>query len=177
MTMRLRAALTCTMLLVLAACASGTTSDTGEVGTGGRGEPRLAAIKADTVDGATFDAASLGGRPAVLWFWAPWCTICRAEASGVRRAASSLHDRVTFVGVAGRGERPAMQQFVADTATSGFVHVADDDGKIWNDFGVIGQPAFAFIDSGGNVEVVDGSLTSKELLARARALVDDRAGS
>ncbi len=177
MTIRLRTALTCTMLLVLAACASGTTSDTGERGTVERGEPRLAAIKADTVDGETFDAASLAGRPAVLWFWAPWCTICRAEAPTVVQAATRLHDSVTFVGIAGRGERPAMQQFVADTATSNFAHVADDDGKIWNDFGVIGQPAFAFIDAAGNVEVVNGSLTSAELLARARALVDDRARS
>ncbi len=177
MTVRLWTALTCTMLLVLPACASGTTSDTRERSTVERGESQLAAIKADTVDGAAFDGASLAGRPAVLWFWAPWCTICRAEAPSVAHAATRLQDSVTFLGVAGRGERPAMQQFIADTATSNFAHVADEDGKIWNDFGVIGQPAFAFIDAAGNVEVVNGSLTSAELLARARALVDNRGRS
>jgi thiol-disulfide isomerase/thioredoxin len=41
-----------------------------------------------TVDGQEFDGAALAGTPVVLWFWAPWCTICRAEAPDVAAVAA-----------------------------------------------------------------------------------------
>ena len=34
-----------------------------------------------TLSGAPFDGASLQGKPAVLWFWTPWCPFCNAEAA------------------------------------------------------------------------------------------------
>ena len=43
-----------------------------------------------TLDGTPFDGADLAGRPAVFWFWAPWCPNCRAEAPQVAAAADSL---------------------------------------------------------------------------------------
>ena len=33
-----------------------------------------------TLSGAPFNGASLTGKPAVLWFWTPWCPFCNAEA-------------------------------------------------------------------------------------------------
>lgn len=33
-----------------------------------------------TLDGATFDGRSLAGKPALLWFWAPWCPTCLGQA-------------------------------------------------------------------------------------------------
>jgi thiol-disulfide isomerase/thioredoxin len=38
---------------------------------------------ARTVTGATFDGRRLSGKPVVLWFWAPWCPTCRAQAGWV----------------------------------------------------------------------------------------------
>ena len=38
-------------------------------------------------DGAEFDGASLASGDSVVWFWAPWCTICRAEAPEVAEIA------------------------------------------------------------------------------------------
>jgi len=78
---------------------------------------------------------------------------------------------VTFIGIPGRGEQPEMEQFVADTGVGGFEHVVDTDGRIWTEFGVVGQPSFAFIDAAGDVEMVNGSLTADELESAARALV------
>ena len=31
-----------------------------------------------TLSGAPFNGASLQGKPAVLWFWTPWCPFCNA---------------------------------------------------------------------------------------------------
>ncbi|MGH8934231.1 MAG: hypothetical protein ACRDZO_27240 [Egibacteraceae bacterium] len=72
--------------------------------------------------------------------------------------AAEFDGRVTFVGVPGRGEVDAMRGFVADTGTGGFTHVVDDDGSRWQRFGIIAQPAFAFIDADGSVETFRGGL-------------------
>ena len=61
---------------------------------------------ATTLSGAPFNGASLQGKPAVLWFWTPWCPFCNAEAAvgqqcggrqpqgDVRRRRSPLRRRV-----------------------------------------------------------------------------------
>ena len=46
----------------------------------------------------------LEGTDAVLWFWAPWCTVCRAEAPDVAETAEAYEDEdMALVGVAGGG--------------------------------------------------------------------------
>src|SRR5262249_15927711 len=65
-----------------------------------------------TLSGAPFSGASLTGKPAVLWFWTPWCPFCNAEAPGVSQVAAA-NPKVTFVGVAARSDVAAMQGFVS----------------------------------------------------------------
>src|SRR6516225_12305011 len=74
--------------------------------------PAQLQFTAKTVDGQDFSGQSLLGKPAVLWFWAPWCPVCQGEAPMVGRMATA-HPAVRFVGVAGLDRLPAMQQFVA----------------------------------------------------------------
>ncbi len=123
------------------------------------------------VGGGEFDSASLVGTDTVLWFWAPWCTTCRGEAPDVAAVAETYEGQVAFVGVAGRGEVPAMEDFVVETGTGGFGHVVDEDGSIWTTFEVLQQPAFAFIDDSGQVDVVGGKLGRDELTERVEQLL------
>ncbi|MFV2197065.1 redoxin domain-containing protein [Nocardiopsis sp. LOL_012] len=132
--------------------------------------PAALAFDTTTVDGADFSGASLAGEPAVLWFWAPWCTVCRAEAASVVDA-SERHD-VEFIGVAGLGEVDAMNGFVSDTGTGGLTHLVDGDGSLWSGFGVASQPAFAFLSADGTFETVQGALTDEELDSRVAAVTD-----
>jgi len=122
-----------------------------------------ALIGATSVDGEPFDAAALGGRPTVAWFWAPWCVVCRAEASDVAEIAERFAGRVNFVGVAGLSEPSAMREFVADTGTDGITHLDDSSGEIWASYEIYSQPAFAFIADDGRLEVYVGSLGSDGL--------------
>ncbi len=133
--------------------------------------PTALDFTAPTVAGGSYDARKrVAGEPTVFWFWAPWCTVCRGEAGDIAEVATELKGKVTFVGIAGRGEVPEMQQFVADTKLGDLEHVVDADGDIWTGFDVVGQPSFAFVDGSGRIEVVDGAIELDELRTRARAL-------
>lgn len=124
-----------------------------------------------TVDGARFDAATLAGRPAVLWFWAAWCSRCRAAAGNVAEVSRDYSGRVGVVGVAGlsSGQAP-MTKFVKDTGISGFSNLADDDGAVWQRFGVVAQEYYVLIDKDGKV-VHKGALSESDLRARLDKLV------
>ena len=129
-----------------------------------------ATFTAPTIGGDEFDAVSIQGQDTVLWFWAPWCTVCRAEAPDVVEAAAAFDGSVEVIGVAGRAEVAEMQEFVDDTGTGGLEHLVDGDGSIWTQFGVAAQPAFAFIDDSGEVEVFVGALGGEALTERMQAL-------
>lgn len=131
--------------------------------------PARLQFTATTLEGEPFSGESLLGSPAVLWFWAPWCPTCQREAPMVGQSAAD-NPGVRFLGVAGLDETPAMQQFVDRYPVGDFTHLADVDGEVWTKFGVTQQPAFAFVDSDGNVDVVRGTLSEPELAERVSAL-------
>lgn len=123
-----------------------------------------------TLDDTEFDGSTLAGKDAVVWFWAPWCTQCRREAPHVAALQAANAGKVTFVGVAGLGEVAAMRDFVTDYGVGAFPHVEDRDGAIWQRFGVTRQPAYAFIDSSGRVEVIRGEMGAEGLAAKVKEL-------
>ena len=124
---------------------------------------------AQTLDGKPFSGESLRGRPAVLWFWAPWCPVCRREAPLVARVAEA-NPTVTFVGVGARDQLPALRAFAAEYGVDTFTELADTDAAVWARFGVNSQPAYAFLAPDGTVEVVRGALPESALTARVHAL-------
>lgn len=124
---------------------------------------------AQTLDGRTFSGTSLVGRPAVLWFWAPWCPLCQRDAPMVARLAAT-HPKVTFVGVGAQDRLDALRAFAARYGVDGFTELADTDAAVWARFGVTRQPAYAFIKPDGRAEVVTGSLSEDELNRRLQVL-------
>lgn len=142
--------------------------------TGAEGEPPAEAVGAEftaaTLGGGELASSSFSGRDTVLWFWAPWCTVCRSIAGDVVAASGQLAGSVELIGIAGRGDVPDMDDFVSDTGTGSLTHVVDADGAIWRSYEVTNQPAFAFIDDDGTVDVAVGPLREAELVARMEAL-------
>jgi thiol-disulfide isomerase/thioredoxin len=131
--------------------------------------PEQLRFTANTVDGKEFSGESLAGKPALLWFWAPWCPNCQAEAPTIAEAAKKSTG-VAFVGVAAQDEVPAMRDFVDRFDLGSFPHLADTDAAVWRRFGVTYQSAYAFISSDGTVEMETSNLDDDELLARIDAL-------
>jgi thiol-disulfide isomerase/thioredoxin len=132
--------------------------------------PEQLKFTVQTTEGQSFSGESLAGKKVVLWFWAPWCPKCRAEAPRVAAAAQTGAGKVTFVGVAAQDALPAMKKFVTEYKVDGFTHLADVDAAIWTRFGVTQQPAYAFISPDGKVDVVKQQLSESGLTERLSAL-------
>ena len=120
------------------------------------------AFKGKTVDGKSFDAATLAGKPTVLWFWAPWCTTCERQSSDVRTFAQKYAGKITFVGVAGLGKLPAMKTFVATNKLAGVAHLDDEAGAVWKQFRITQQSTYVLVSAAG--AVVDSGIYDDESL-------------
>lgn len=127
-------------------------------------------FRATTLMGEQLDASALAGQDVVLWFWAPWCTVCRAEAPQVAAAAEEMAGRVEVLGVASSGTVEDMRAFVTETGSTSFPHVADVPGEVWQRFGVVAQPTFVFVDDDGRTQTVVGGLAQAALLDAMRQL-------
>jgi peroxiredoxin len=145
----------------LTGCSGADKNDTSTAGSSSSQSSRLLNFSAKTIDGADFAGSSLTGKKAVLWFWAPWCPTCQKEAPDLQRAATA-HPDVTFVGVAAQDQVSAMRDFVTKYGLT-FVQLADTDAAVWALYDVTHQPAFAFLGSDGNAQVVKSPLSGPEL--------------
>ncbi|MPZ63866.1 MAG: redoxin family protein [Propionibacteriales bacterium] len=125
---------------------------------------------ATTVDGKEFDAAELGGRPSVLWFWAPWCPTCMAQSSYVLGLAEEHGEAVNIVGVASLGALPEMEEFIDRTKTADLTHLDDGNGEVWRHFDITAQSTFALVDESG-VVTYSGYLEPEDLRQRVATLV------
>ncbi|WP_406816374.1 protein disulfide oxidoreductase [Mycobacterium sp. M23085] len=124
-----------------------------------------------TLRGAPFNGADLQGKPAVLWFWAPFCPFCNAEAPGVSQVAAA-HPGVTFVGVAGHSDVVSEQNFVSKYGLN-FTNLNDADGSIWARYNVPWQPAYVFYRADGSSTFVNNptsAMSQQELSDRVSAL-------
>ncbi|TCB96486.1 redoxin domain-containing protein [Micromonospora zingiberis] len=121
------------------------------------------------LDGTAFDAATLAGRPVVLWFWAPWCAACASQAWTVAEIAPQFRDTVPIIGVAGLGEHRAMSDFVTEFELEPVPQIDDREGAIWRRFEVVQQSTFVIIDRDGRV-IHQGWLDGEDLTRRVTAL-------
>lgn len=165
-------------VLLLAACGSGEGANSGATSTASDGKPAATSTadaggpqagdgeRADlaftgvTFEGKPFSGESLAGKPAVLWFWAPWCSTCRAQAPNVSRLGAKYRGPVTIVGVAGLATKQAIDE-VAPTIDD-ITHLVDPESNIWNHFGVKEQSSYTVINADGII-VSEGYLNDEKI--------------
>lgn len=131
--------------------------------------PPLLSFTGTTLDGAAFTGAALAGRPAVLWFWAPWCAACAGQAASIADMQEAYGDRVGIVGIPGLGAEPAMRQFVSELGVGGVRHVNDPTGALWRHFKVVEQSTYLILDRTGKT-VHQGWLDSLEFESTVESL-------
>lgn len=126
------------------------------------------AFTGDTLDGSSFDGTELAGKPAVLWFWAPWCPTCRAQGPAVSSLAEKYDGQVSVLGVGGLGDVVDIRDYAQQV--DGPTHLIDPDGAVWRHFGVTAQSTYVVLDADGDV-VADGYLDDHVLADKVAQLV------
>ena len=150
-------------LIALTGCASSPSAPAAAV-------PDTLNFTGKTLDGATFDASTLAGRPALLWFWAPWCATCASEAQSINDLKDEYGDRLAIIGIAGMGTNTDMHRFVADLDVTTVPNLDDQAGMLWRRFGVTEQSTYVVIDRSGTV-VATGYLDDLQLTDKVKSLV------
>ncbi|GLH97064.1 redoxin domain-containing protein [Phytohabitans aurantiacus] len=113
--------------------------------------PSILKFQGKTLEGQSFDAASLAGKPTVLWFWAPWCATCFGQAASVADMQRAHGDKVNLLGIAGLGRLDEMKQFVAEGDVANVKHLNDASGAVWKKFGIVEQSVYLILDKDGKV--------------------------
>jgi cytochrome c biogenesis protein CcmG, thiol:disulfide interchange protein DsbE len=115
--------------------------------------------------------SDLHGYPAVLNFWASWCTACGSEEKRLSRAARAYEGRVVFVGLDVHDLRSDARRFLEGHRAN---YVSLRASSVYGAYGLIGLPETYYLDRNGRVVAQTvGELTQQKLAAGLnRALRD-----
>ena len=136
-------------------------SDSSEPGDPAAPLPESLDFIATTVEGDRFEGASLAGKPALLWFWAPWCPTCRSQVPQVESLAGEYAGEVAVVGVGSLDSAEAIAAFAAEV--EGVTPLEDVDGALYRKFGIAEQSSFVLLDDDGEVAFETGYGGSDDL--------------
>jgi thiol-disulfide isomerase/thioredoxin len=148
--MRFLLAVIAATLIVLAGCGSQGSAIGAPGDVSGTGKSADYSFTATTIDGTRFEGTSLEGKPAVLWFWAPWCPTCRAQIAGVSRLAEEYAGKVAVIGVGGMDSEAAIRDVAARIPH--VTHLVDGEGAVWQHFGVAAQSTYTVIGADGEIK-------------------------
>ena len=91
-----------------------------------RGVP-LPDLTLASLDGRAVRLSSLTGKPTLIAFWAPWCSVCRSTSDNVSRVAKLAGARVQVVSIAlAYDGRPAVEHYVQSNGVDYPVLLGDD---------------------------------------------------
>ena len=172
MRLKILAGLLLAAVLALTGCAaSGSNADSADSADSGA-QPGTSAVSlkftGQDINGAPYDGEQLAGKPTVLWFWAPWCPTCRAQAGIVASLATEYAGRVNVIGVGGLADSADIRDFARQV--DGPTHLVDEEGAIWRHFNVTAQSTYVVLDADG-VVVSEGYLDDDALSAQVSELV------
>jgi peroxiredoxin len=103
-----------------------------------------------TLQGEPVSLASLRGQPLVLVVWAPWCGVCKLEASNVARARRWLEPRAKVLSIAASyGSVEDVRGFMREQGVDYPVLLADRGFE--RAFGVRAFPSLFVLDAAGDV--------------------------
>jgi thiol-disulfide isomerase/thioredoxin len=104
-----------------------------------------------TLEGEALSLESLGGKVALIDFWATWCAPCRAaipEIKDLRRKYPA--DRLAIVSFSADGDEQALRRFVAEKDMS-WTQCDDAEGAVRKAFGVDTFPTYVVLDGEGAI--------------------------
>ncbi len=118
---------------------------------------------AQTLDGQSFDISHWHGKSGIIYVWAEWCSVCRANRHVITSLAKD--QRVMTVAMQS-GNREEVAAYMRKEQFSLPV-IVDEQGEIASRFHLNGVPAALIIDKEGRIRYVSRGYTS-ELGLRVR---------
>lgn len=122
------------------------------------------ALPRERIAGPPATLATLEGRPALVVFWASWCTPCAKEAPELERFAQSADGRGRLVAV--DWSDPSLHEaksFIAHYRWT-FPVLRDEQGTVGLAYGLTGLPTTFVLNGGGQiVEELHGPQTAASL--------------
>lgn len=126
-----------------------------------------------TLDGRTYNNASLSGSYTLLQFWATWCPHCRSDESALDEVERRYGSQGLVVLAIDEGESAENVQTYLREHPRSVPIVLDEDNRIAGRFGKHGLPYYVLIDKRGNIVGTQNGAGGKEALL---SLVGHKAG-
>ena len=110
--------------------------------------PRLTVTRME--DDAPYELAQLASaeKPTLLWFWAPWCSVCNGEAAEIQQLAAET-DAFDVVAIGGRDELANAPAFVERHGMTAPTMLFDETMQVWEHYRIPGQPGAILLDTDG----------------------------
>ena len=143
------------------------------------GEPIPGSCELQRFEGGLLRLEDLKGKPAVINFWATWCTFCIDEMPAIEEATVPVRNRVAIIGadlLSVDGEtRDAAESFAKKTGVT-YDLVYDKGGILFGNFsGQLLLPVTIFVDADGIVAHRQfGPLTENAMTAMLSKYLDVR---
>ncbi|MDP2830702.1 MAG: TlpA disulfide reductase family protein [Candidatus Omnitrophota bacterium] len=103
------------------------------------------------LNGKAVNLSGFKGKPVILFFWTTWCRSCRNEIKTLNQMYPQMKKEGITVFAANIGESGnKVQGFFKDYVLS-FNVLLDKEGKLANQYDVIGVPTYIFLDKTGQV--------------------------
>ena len=129
------------------------------------------AITGTTLDGTSFDLASLRGRPVIVNFWGPSCVPCRDEFPlFTQELAAHEADGLAIVGILTYDGPDDARAFIAQYGAT-WPTVQDPTGAIRTTYRVVGRPQSYFIDRDGVLREISVGQVTEQLFATDYGLI------
>lgn len=103
-------------------------------------------------DGAALALRDLAGKPALLLFWATWCSVCRGEMPKIERLSAAVGDEAHIVPISlDRDGLPVVERYLSERGLDGLPAYLDRSGVIADRLGVRQVPMALVLDRSGRI--------------------------
>lgn len=108
-------------------------------------------LRLPTLAGEEVDLADLGGRPALIYFFAPWCHVCSASADNIRRLRRMRDDDALLILVVALGWQSVDEVRAYAKRHELNVPVLLGDAATQRAWQIVGFPTYYVVNGDGRV--------------------------